>query len=226
MLNTSVIRNLLVLVLVLSTTNAPGQPASALQRSTVDKASPFGTAEPATGVNPAWRPASNNLPVEPKANSLARMPAGPYSAIGEKYRMLGGPGGLLGAPLNKELGAASGGRSRQFQHGYIYWHYSTGAYVIYEKIAARWLASGGEKGPCGYPTGDEFDTSQLVRSNSQANQVRQRVPKNIQIRSSVIYFQTGKIEWDSLSDVMTFNCPLPPRPGLGSGGRGGGAGAQ
>jgi hypothetical protein len=58
----------LIAVMVLSATNASGQSSSALQRSATEKASPFGSVDPATGTTPAWRPAQNYTPVTPKAN--------------------------------------------------------------------------------------------------------------------------------------------------------------
>jgi hypothetical protein len=57
----------LVSILALSAANASGQPASALQRGAVERASPFGNTEPAAGATPNWHPVPNS-PVAPKLN--------------------------------------------------------------------------------------------------------------------------------------------------------------
>jgi hypothetical protein len=63
---------ILVLVMGLTTTNAPGQTASALQRNAVEKASPFSNVEPATGAASVWHPVQSPSAVAPKANSAVQ----------------------------------------------------------------------------------------------------------------------------------------------------------
>jgi uncharacterized protein with LGFP repeats len=89
-----------------------------------------------------------------------------YGLIGDKYRQLGGPGGLMGAPLNDESPAANGGRFNRFQHGYIYWHPSFGAHMVFGAIADKWRVLGLEKSPVGYPTSDEIGTGGGGRRNN------------------------------------------------------------
>ena len=71
-LNIVVSRCLLVSVMLVCATNTLGQPASALQRNSVEKASPFGNVEPATGAASVWHPVQSPSPVAPKANSAVQ----------------------------------------------------------------------------------------------------------------------------------------------------------
>ena len=71
-ITTVAIRCLLVSVMLVYATNTLGQPASALQRNSVEKASPFGNVEPATGATSVWHPVQSPSAVAPKANSAVQ----------------------------------------------------------------------------------------------------------------------------------------------------------
>lgn len=63
----------------------------------------------------------------------------------------------LGSRLGPEgeLKTADGvGRFVQFEHGYIYWHPSTGAHPIPESLFGKYAETGWEAGPLGYPVTD------------------------------------------------------------------------
>ncbi|MEH3156281.1 MAG: alpha/beta hydrolase-fold protein [Gordonia paraffinivorans] len=80
-------------------------------------------------------------------------------AIGGAYVASGGTDGFLGFPISDELGTPDRkGRLTKFQKGYIYWTQATGAHPVSGAILADWAKAGYERGPMGYPTGDEIDT--------------------------------------------------------------------
>lgn len=77
-------------------------------------------------------------------------------AILQHWTALGGPAGLLGAPLTDELATPTRyGRFSVFQHGSIYWSPATGAWEVHGLIRDRWAALGWENGLLGFPTSDE-----------------------------------------------------------------------
>jgi len=76
------------------------------------------------------------------------------AAIEAKYKLMGGPGGFMGAPKGDFKPAANGGTSRMYQHGLIIWGPSLGAFQLFGASLAKYAALGFEKGPLGYPTYD------------------------------------------------------------------------
>jgi uncharacterized protein with LGFP repeats len=106
-----------------------------------------------------------------------------YGKIGEKWNQQGRENGL-GYPLTSEKVASNGGRFNEFEYGkYIYWHPSTGAFLVYGDIAKKWNEMGRERGRLGYPTSDE----QAVGSAGQR----------------VSYFQGGALYWNSATAKVT-----------------------
>ena len=100
-----------------------------------------------------------------------------YGQIGQKWNQLGRENGV-GYPLTSERSGANGGRFNEFEDGkYIYWHPSTGAFLVYGDIAKQWNSMGRERSRLGYPISDE----QAVGSAGQR----------------VSYFQGGAIYWNS-----------------------------
>jgi len=80
-------------------------------------------------------------------------------AIGGAYVQAGGPGGSLGFPTSNELVTPDGkGRFNRFQKGNIYWTAFGGAHEVAGAILAAWGRQGYERGPLGYPLGDEIST--------------------------------------------------------------------
>ncbi|WP_432495357.1 CAP domain-containing protein [Kineococcus gypseus] len=78
-------------------------------------------------------------------------------AILARYRALGGPGGLLGAPTTSELPTPDrAGRFTHFERGSLYWAPATGAQVVRGAIRGEWAGLGWERSALGYPTGEEF----------------------------------------------------------------------
>jgi uncharacterized protein with LGFP repeats len=79
-----------------------------------------------------------------------------YGAIGDKYRILGGPGGVLGPVLTDEADAPYGGRFNNFQNGAIFWHPSIGAFAVMGAISGKWNEL--NRVAYGYPITDESKT--------------------------------------------------------------------
>jgi len=84
------------------------------------------------------------------------------TAISDKYALLGGATGFLGAAVSAEIPAANGGLKQEYQNGSIFWHARTGAFEVHGAIRARWLSLGGEGSAFGYPTSDETPCSDGV----------------------------------------------------------------
>jgi peptidoglycan/xylan/chitin deacetylase (PgdA/CDA1 family) len=82
------------------------------------------------------------------------------SAIQQHYAVLGGPVGVLGAPVSGEHGTTDGvGRYQHFSRGSIFWSPATGARAVYGAIHATWLRLGADRGHLRYPTTDEHPTA-------------------------------------------------------------------
>ncbi|MFJ9364167.1 alpha/beta hydrolase-fold protein [Nocardia sp. NPDC101769] len=82
-------------------------------------------------------------------------------AIGGSYGGLGTAASALGFPTAGEGGLPDGrGRLQPFQHGSIYWTPQTGAQAVRGAILDEWARQGYERGPAGYPTGQEARTPQ------------------------------------------------------------------
>ena len=95
------------------------------------------------------------------AATIATVPAGAAFAtdIQKKYESLGAESGFLGAPTIPEATAPDGvGKYRHFAKGSIYWHPSTGAFVVHGLIQQLWASLGWEKSYLGYPMTDEMET--------------------------------------------------------------------
>ncbi|WP_426718109.1 hypothetical protein [Corynebacterium auriscanis] len=66
--------------------------------------------------------------------------------------------GPLGYPTTDEFGQSDGiGRKQSFEHGHIYGSLA-GLATIHGAIYDKWVQTGAEQGPLGYPTGDETKT--------------------------------------------------------------------
>uniref|UniRef100_UPI00357100CB alpha/beta hydrolase-fold protein n=2 Tax=Nocardia concava TaxID=257281 RepID=UPI00357100CB len=82
-------------------------------------------------------------------------------AIGGSYAGLGGAASGLGFPIAGEGGLPDGrGRLQPFQHGSVYWSPQTGAQAVRGAIFDEWSKQGYERGPAGYPNGQEARTPQ------------------------------------------------------------------
>jgi len=106
-------------------------------------------------VNPQTQPNfRKNTPEVIPGTQLQISPG--LKAINDKYKSLGGPGGVLGKPRGVIADSANGGKFAWYFQGAIYWHPTTGAHVVMGQIAAKWQNLGLEKGVLGYPTSDEI----------------------------------------------------------------------
>ena len=71
-----------------------------------------------------------------------------WSGFGREY-------GTLGYPLSDaNCGLAGGGCYQVFERGTMYWTAATGAYAAHGPVGAKWVSTGAENGPLGYPVGD------------------------------------------------------------------------
>jgi hypothetical protein len=78
------------------------------------------------------------------------------AAIRTKYAALGNENGRLGYPTSSETcGLARSGCTQRFQGGALYWSPGTSAHALGGAIFTAWKASGWERGPLGYPVGEE-----------------------------------------------------------------------
>lgn len=76
--------------------------------------------------------------------------------IGTKYWALGGPAGHLGSATGPEVcGIKDNGCYQEFQRGAITWTPKLGGFATWGGIRERWRATDFERGPLGYPIGDE-----------------------------------------------------------------------
>lgn len=85
------------------------------------------------------------------------------SQIDDKHQQLKSAGLDLGSPKTAESDAGYGGRVRQFEHGNIYYHPSTGAHEVHGGILSLYLAHGGQAvnpqsgfRELGFPVSDEI----------------------------------------------------------------------
>jgi hypothetical protein len=105
-----------------------------------------------------------------------------HGAIRDKWRDLNWEAGPLGYPLSNETKTPDGiGRFSVFQHGSIYWKPQTGAHEVRGAIRDKYMQTGWEAGPLGYPVSDEYDAAGKRRSD----------------------FEHGYITWDASSNTAT-----------------------
>jgi uncharacterized protein with LGFP repeats len=102
---------------------------------------------------PPWKwekcstaPATDN---NTRNHNSAQLPTA-YTAITAQYIRLGENGSKLGASVYGEL-AVTGGRAQRYQNGRISFSTGTGAHETLGAVAARYVATGGEGGPLGFP---------------------------------------------------------------------------
>ncbi len=91
-------------------------------------------------------------------------------AIRQKWLALGGESGF-GAALDIERPTFDGvGRAQSFNRGgTISWHPSIGAFAVWGAIGAKWIELGRERSSLGYPTSDEFASTQAGRGGRRSN---------------------------------------------------------
>ncbi|WP_459643634.1 LGFP repeat-containing protein [Kineococcus sp. NUM-3379] len=98
-------------------------------------------------------------PVATASTGTAPDPASFGGAIGEHYRMMGGPEEFLGLPLTPEHPTPDGrGAYVVFEGGSIYFSPSTGAHEVHGAIRDRWGRLGWKGGPLGFPSSIEYRT--------------------------------------------------------------------
>ncbi|MEU8899188.1 hypothetical protein AB0C65_25245 [Nocardia sp. NPDC048505] len=76
--------------------------------------------------------------------------------IRDKWGETGWETSYLGYPLSDETATADGaGRFNRFEHGVIYWSLPTDAHPVSGGILTKWQMTNFERGPYGYPKGDQ-----------------------------------------------------------------------
>lgn len=105
-----------------------------------------------------------------------------HGAIQDKWETLGWEMGILGYPVEDEVGSADGtGYSSKFERGTIAYTATTSAKEVHGRIHDKWQELGAQGGKLGYPTSDEFAAGNFRRSE----------------------FQNGAITWDPATDKFT-----------------------
>lgn len=132
-----------------------------------------------------------------------------YGAIREKWRSVGAEKSFMGYPVTDEMPAPDLGRFSAFAGGLIYWRRDVGAHLIYGEIGKKWLALGGPKSPCGYPTTDEADFDDGRDGSRYGYGVGSRFRRS--------GFQNGQILWSKARNEVYVECTAgasaaSPRP--------------
>jgi hypothetical protein len=100
----------------------------------------------------------------PALSTVLPLPLPILDPIQVKYQSLGGSHGFLGKPTTAELNTPyGGGRYQLYQHGAIYWSWTTGAHDFYGAIESEYFATASEHDGYGHvvqqllglPTSDE-----------------------------------------------------------------------
>jgi uncharacterized protein with LGFP repeats len=107
-----------------------------------------------------------------------------WGVIEQKYRDLGAQASFLKASTGPIRSVGDGkGSYVSYQGGVIVTSAATGTWAVYSWINSRWQATGGARGPLGYPTSDQvtgrpdggwiqlFETGAVVDSASTSTQV-------------------------------------------------------
>ena len=89
--------------------------------------------------------------------------------IREKYLAMGNDASYLRSPTTDQRVTSSGAGRHQtfFQGGSIYWSSATGAHPVRGAIRTKWATLGWERSWLGYPTGDDYSTTNGRRPNFQ-----------------------------------------------------------
>lgn len=125
-------------------------------------------------------------------------------AVRTKWASLGWEAGLLGYPTTGELPTADGrGRYNHFSKsgtvvdGSIFWTAQQGAWPILGAIRTKWIATGAERGPLGFPVSDHLTNPDEVgrRQHFSAN----------------LAGQTGSIYWTQATGARWVSGPIRTR---------------
>ena len=110
----------------------------------------------------------------------------------DRYLALGGPSGLLGAPLTDQVTTPGGaGRFNHFERGSIYWSAATGAHQVGGAIRDRWAGTGWEGGFLGFPATDEIVTPNRAGHYN--------------------HFQGGSVYWSAATGAHSVSGPIGDR---------------
>ncbi|GAA4962746.1 hypothetical protein [Kineococcus glutinatus] len=89
-------------------------------------------------------------------------------AIRERYEFGDRTDARIGVPAGEEFGPLrEGGYGQHFRRGSIYWTPRTGPAVVEGAIRDLWARTGWERGPLGYPLGDEIVTGRYGEGRAQ-----------------------------------------------------------
>jgi uncharacterized protein with LGFP repeats len=92
--------------------------------------------------------------------SIYTSPAGTFVVrpeVQDRWAAQGWENGTLGYPVGDTFcGLVDVGCGQHFQGGSVYWSLSTGAHVVHPAARTVWSATGWERGPLQYPTGEQF----------------------------------------------------------------------
>jgi hypothetical protein len=137
---------------------------------------------------PPWKfeecstaPATDNRTVDHNSDRLPQA----YTPITARYIAIGENGSVLGASVYGEL-ATAGGRAQRYQQGRISYKAATGARETVGPISVRYVATGAEAGPLGFPV-----TSPLPVPGGSASR-----------------FENGRISWSPTTGAWETRGPI------------------
>ena len=138
---------------------------------------------------PPWRfeecstaPATDNRTVDHNSDKLPQR----YTAITARYIALGENGSELGASVYGEV-AVAGGTAQRYQRGRISSSRATGTWETVGPVSARYVATGAEAGPLGFPTAAPAAAAGGGRAQR---------------------FQRGRISWRAATGAFEVRAPL------------------
>jgi hypothetical protein len=138
---------------------------------------------------PPWRfeecstaPATDNRTVDHNSDKLPQR----YTAITARYIALGENGSELGASVYGEI-AVPGGTAQRYQRGRISSSRGAGTWETVGAMSARYVATGAEAGPLGFPAGPPVAAAGSGRAQR---------------------FQRGRISWRASSGAVEVRAPL------------------
>lgn len=146
--------------------------------------------------------------------SVAAATAAVYGAIQTEFARLGGPGGVLGWPLAKDVcGLPAGGCAQQFQNGGLYYT-AAATRAVLGALNTQFVSAGGPAGSLGYPAAAHVTVSAAGGGLSQ--QFQNAVMYSSPAGTAAVYggIQTefarlggpgGPLGWPTAGDV----CGLP-----------------
>lgn len=109
--------------------------------------------------------------------------------IEEKYRALGGAGGVLGFPRSDERALGDGvGRVREYQRGVIYWTQRTCAHEVHGPVRDKYASMMNERSILGYPKSDVRTRNDVTTCEFQNGLILVRGGRGVYMSGAILEF--------------------------------------